>query len=127
MKEKESEIESGWQRAEISAAIVHLYYMYGHSFDPAKLPRTLIANMLGVKRHTIWRAIKDAEMGLSLAEEMRVRLKDYFKDQEKLDEQRKQRKREYRAKRAERARERYKLAKEQERVAELRDQHQNEG
>lgn len=67
-----------WRRAEIVAALVHLYYLGDETFDPAKMPRIEIAKLLGVERTTITRSIKDAQEALGLAEEVKRRLRPYY-------------------------------------------------
>lgn len=69
-----AEEDDRYRKSEITAAIVHLYYMQGEGFDPETLPRNELADMLGVSRWTIWRCIGDATKTLDLAVEMKKRL-----------------------------------------------------
>lgn len=82
------ETRSGWRKSEITAALVHLYYMRGNSFDPTNLPRSFIAQILGTTRQVIYGSIVDAQNSIDLAVEMQKRLGEYDKEQERKRQER---------------------------------------
>ena len=75
--------EVPWKRAEIAAAIVHLYYMGGGEYGAERIPRNELAKLLGVERTTVWRALGEARESLALAEELHRRLQPYFEQRRK--------------------------------------------
>jgi hypothetical protein len=110
LQDKTEEEENGerWRKAEVTAALVHLYYMRGQSFDPNNFPRNFIAETLGISRFTASRAITDAKQGLDLAVELGKRLQEYDIQEAKRIAERDARRRIAKDKRNQRARERRK-------------------
>lgn len=66
-----------WRKPEIVGALIYLYHMIGHTYDPKEMPRGVLAEMLGVNRHRITRCLADARRSQSLAKLMYLKLGEH--------------------------------------------------
>lgn len=91
--EETQDQDERWRRAEVTSALVHLYYLRGGSYDPTKLPRGLIAELMGISRYTAMRAMQDAKLGLDVAVRLHKELAEYDLEQERKAKEREYKKR----------------------------------
>lgn len=60
-------LEGEFRKAEIVAALTHLYYLQDRQFAPDNIPLHHFQTLLNVSRHTLYRCIEDVKRGQELA------------------------------------------------------------